>query len=270
MSENRGTDFIGDFISEFIRTCRNMPNTIEFAKEHRLWEGLMEYRWLSKLLFIMAIIIGLQLFSSAVDWWGSTIESNQLSISTLGDFAGTLFKGGYDLFVIGGLKYVVLILAEIVIFHFARRTLEIVTGNAVDNSFAAFITAQKRMVYVAVYSFVKESIYTIILGLILGILGLSFAKPASTFFIQCFFLGFAIVDNYNEIFHMTVKQSFEYTKKYAGVALAVGIPVYLIMLIPLIGTIAGPVMGAIVATITMNQLLVKDGAMEWVFEESTQ
>ena len=263
----QSADFLSDFVGDFVRTCRHMPNTVDFAKEHRLWEGLMAYRWLSKLLFILALILGLQLFSSALDWWGNTVEANQMSLLALGDLAGNLFKEGYDLFVIGGLKYVVLILAEIVIFHFARRTLEVVTGREVDHSFAAFVKAQKRMIYVAVYSFVKETFYTIIAGVILGILSLSFAKPGVTFLIQCFFLGFAIIDNYNEIFHMTLKQSFAYTKKYAGVALAIGIPVYLIMLVPLVGTIAGPVLGAIVATITMNELLKKDGPMDWVFEE---
>ena len=86
--------------------------------------------------------------------------------------------------------------------------MEIVTGDDVDSSFAAFMEAQKRMVRVAVFSFIMESFFSVVFNVGIGILGAEFIKPVGIFLIQCFFLGYAIIDNYNEIFHMTVKQSF--------------------------------------------------------------
>ena len=96
--------------------------------------------------------------------------------------------------------------------------------------------------------------------------GLTAFKPVVVLLIQSFFLGYAIIDNYNEIYHMTMKQSLLYTKQYLGVALTVGIGVYFIMLVPFIGTIAGPILGAVVATIAMHRLTERDQAMDWVFE----
>jgi len=145
--------------------------------------------------------------------------------------------------------------------------LEIITDHSVDNSFAAFVKAQKRMVVVVIFSYAMESFCSVLLGIGLGIINLETIKPIGVLLIQCFFLGFVIIDNYNEIFHMSVKQSFRYTKHYAGVALAIGIPVYLVMLMPILGTIAGPVIGAIVATVSMNQLLLKDNNMQLVLEQ---
>ena len=230
------------FIRDFRLTVRNYFDVISFGKEHKIWNGMMAYKWLGKLLLIAAIILSLQLFSSCLNWWEKTTSADAMSLVAIGGLMGNIFKEGYDLFVIGGLKYVVLILAEVVIFHFARRTFEIVTGDSVDSSFRAFVKAQKRMIGVAIYSFVMESILSILAGIGIGILGFSIMKPFIIFLIQCFFLGFAIVDNYNEIFDMTIKQSFRYTRRYAGVALAIGLPVYIVMLMPLLGTIAGPVL----------------------------
>ena len=113
------------------------------------------------MLVVFAIISGLLLINTVINWW--TQVPNQLNtLAELGSAIGSFFHKGYDLFVIGGLKYVVLILAEVVIFHFARRTLEVITGEDVDNSFQAFLGAQKRMMGIAVYSFIMESIYSVL------------------------------------------------------------------------------------------------------------
>ncbi|MEE9373501.1 MAG: EI24 domain-containing protein [Saprospiraceae bacterium] len=252
------------FIRDSVFTFRNLRGANRFAQKHELWKGIMNYKWLSKMLFVFAIIASIMLINSVMNWWNQ-MPNQMNSIAELGSIVGTMFKGGYDLFVIGGLKYVVLILVEVVIFHFARRTLEIVRGEEVDNSFSAFIKAQKRMIKVAIFSFLMESFYSIILKVATGVIGFSFIDPVGIFIIQCFFLGYAIIDNYNEIYHMTLKQSFKMTQKYAGVTLVIGIPVYIIMLMPLLGTIFGPILGAIAATITMNELVAKDGGMEWVY-----
>ncbi len=255
--------------SYFLRDCtitfHNLLNVNEFTRKNELWKGLMKYKWLSKMLFVFAIFASVLLIMSVVDWWSQTPDQVN-SLAELGSVASSLFKGGYDLFVIGGLKYVVLILAEVVIFHFARRSLEIVTNEEVDNSFEAFWIAQKRMVKVAIFSFIMESIYSLVFKLGTSIIGLGWINPAGIFLIQCFFLGYAIIDNYNEIFHLTLKQSFKVAQRYAGVALVIGIPVYLIMLMPLLGTILGPILGAIAATITMNKLVRIDGGLDWAYQ----
>ncbi len=64
---------------------------------------------------------------------------------------------------------------------------------------------------------------------------------------------------------MTIKQSFRYTMQYGTVAFLIGLVVYIIMLIPLAGTLMGPLLGAVVGTITMYELHQIDQNMDWVF-----
>ena len=100
----------------------------------------------------------------------------------------------------------------------------------------------------------------------LGIIGFTFLKPVATLLIQSYFLGFAIIDNYNELYHMDIKQSLNYANQYGGVTLIIGLSAYIMMLIPLVGTVAGPLIGAVVAALTMHELFLKDRNMAWVFE----
>ena len=253
------------FIRDSVLTTKHYTNVIEFTREHKLWKGITSYRWLSKLLILAGILLGLKFLSVCINWWQQ--EDSGLSLAGISGFFSSILTEGYELFVIGGFKYVILILLEVVIFHFSRRTLEVLSGEEVESSFDAFAKAQIRMIGVSVYSFIMESIFSILAGIALSILGLGVMKALVVWFIQCYFLGFAIVDNYNEIYGMTLKQSARYTWNYAGVALSTGVIVYILMLMPLIGIILGPLTGAIAATITMYQLGERDQKLELVFEE---
>jgi uncharacterized protein (DUF697 family) len=254
------------FVRDAVLTGKHYTNVLEFTRAHRLWQGITSYRWLSKLLILAGVLLGLKFLSVCINWWQQN-ENGGLSLAGITGFFGSVLSEGYELFVIGGFKYVILILLEVVIFHFSRRTLEVLSGEEVESSFDAFAKAQIRMIGVSVYSFIMESIFSIIAGIALGILGMSFIKALVIWFIQCYFLGFAIVDNYNEIYGMTLKQSARYTWNYAGVALSTGVIVYILMIVPVIGTILGPLTGAVAATITMYQLGEKDQKLALAFDE---
>ena len=145
----------------------------------------------------------------------------------------------------------ILILLEIVIFHFARKTLQAFTGEEQKANLKAFIDAQVRMFQVVIFCFVMELIISIFLKIGFSILSIKWLLPVALLIVQCFFLGFAIIDNYNEIYKMTIKQSFKFTQQYIGVALAVGVVVYMLMLLPLVGTVLAPLLGAVVSTICL-------------------
>lgn len=247
-------------------TIANFHGLSNFIRENQIWNGLTKYTWLSKFLMLVGIIGGIAFIRFVFNYWSAAPDISTQSLAGFGTTLGNFFVEGYDLFIIGGLKYVILILMEVVIFHFARRTIEIKTGEDIDTSLKAFIEAQIRMVKVVFYSYLMESIVTfLVVKLAFSMLGLHFLDPVATLLIQSYFLGFAVIDNYNEIYHMTIKQSFKYTQQYAAVALIVGLVVYIIMMLPLLGTLLGPLIGAVVGAMTMYELHQIDQNMAWVF-----
>ena len=94
-----------------------------------------------------------------------------------------------------------------------------------------------------------------LLSVFFGIFGvIDFIEPVAVLAAQCYFLGFAVVDNYNEQFGLTIKESIAYSWQYLGVVLALGLFFYIMLLIPIVGTIAGPCIAAVAVCVIMFKL----------------
>lgn len=248
------------FIRDFILTIKNYRTVFPFIKANQLWKGVFSYSWVSQFLLVIGALISLKFGGMFNDWYENT---QAMSISAFGSLLQETVSEGYNLFVMGSYKYLILILLEVVIFHFARKTLEALTGDEADSSLQDFIKAQVRMIKVVAFSFIMETIFSFATNLVIAnIFGYEMVAQVLTFFIQCFFLGFAVVDNYNEIYELTIKQSFKLTQQYAGVAIGVGIVIYVLMLVPVLGAVLAPLLGAVTATMTMHELNKEDDSLE--------
>lgn len=242
--------------SQFFYSIVAIPRSIRFFRQHRLWEGFWRYGWVSRLLIFVAVILGLRFVMILWNKVFSTHVNDPLAtVMNMGVAMKDFVVEGYSFLFFGSMKYIILILVEVIVFHVCRRTLELLTGKESEADFKSFVKAQTRMIKVAVRSWVLEVIATVILSIIFGIFGwLDFLEPVLIFGIQCYFLGFALVDNYNEQFGLSIKDSAKYTKGYAGIALGIGLVLNILFLIPIIGPIAAPILGAVTVTIVMYEL----------------
>ncbi|MEL6923937.1 MAG: EI24 domain-containing protein [Bacteroidota bacterium] len=245
------------FFRDFTTTIQNYRDVLPFIRKHQLWKGLGHYGWAINLMIIVGALLGLKLFDFFSDWY-SQLSAEGLSIAAMGSMMSNLASEGYELFVMGGFKYVILIVLEIVIFHFARITHEKLSGEKADASLRSFVHAQVRMIKVTFYCFVMETVFSAIAKGLLGAFDMGFFEYFLILLIQCYFMGFAVIDNYNEIYKLSIKESARYTRIYSGVALGIGFVFYVLMLLPVLGTVLAPLLGAVVATITMYQLEEKD------------
>ena len=246
-----------------IDSSRTAP---KFIRQHRLWEGFRSYKWFVKGMIIIAIILGLDFITSIPDLFSGDDQDAQNN--GLGLF-GTLTSNALnvDSYMNGSFKYLILIGIEIIIFHFTRRAMMVVTGDHIPTDFNTFIGAEKRMIKVAIFSFFMETLFRFLFNTTLSFFGVSGLEMIVLFGIQSYYLGFAIVDNYNELFDMTIKQSHRYTWQYAPVALITGAIINVMMKIPIIGVIAGPVICAVIATLTMHHLANLELDRSWVYVE---
>lgn len=245
-----------ELIPQFVHTLRSHITAVRFTRKHKLWEGFWRYGWVSKMLILIALFIGLKFFGIFMKWINQFREadSEEMMVVVSGMFTD-FYNSGYAELFSGGTKYFMLILLEVIIFHMCRRTLEILNGKyEAALGFNDFIKAQIRMLKVGLYSWVLEIVVAALAGVGLGIFGISFLEDGIVFIAQCYFLGWAVVDNYNEQFGLTINESLKYTSQYFGIALAVGAVLYIIMLIPIAGPIVGPIIAAVTATIVMYDL----------------
>lgn len=255
-----------NLLLQFRLTIIKHVEAIQFIRDHKLWVGAGNYGWVAKFLIVVGLILSLKFFTIFQEWLSKAKGGSPMAVmSSMGSLAQDMALKGYQMFSGGSMKYVVLILLEVLIFHFCRRTLEIKTGRRSDPSLKAFIDAQVRMFKVNIRSFILEKVIVALIGVALGIIFFTkFLTGPATFFIQCYFIGFAIFDNYTEQFHLSIKESSKLSLQYLGVVLAIGLVLFVVMHIPIVGTLLGPIVGAV--TLTLAMLEVSDLHLRPVIE----
>jgi len=241
---------------QFRVTISKHLEAVFFIREYRVWEGFWSYGWVIRALIVIGILISVKFLSIIFNWyWEADASTASAALSSLGTLFSKIGSEGFNFIFMGGMKYIVLILLEIVIFHVSRQTLSILLKEDSQASLDAFIKAQIRMIKISGRSWVLETIATFIIKLAFGIFGfLGFLKPVLIFAVHCYYVGFAILDNYHEQFGMSIRDSARYARNFVGVALGVGMILQIIMLVPVVGTVVGPFIGAVAVTLAMYQL----------------
>ena len=243
------------YIRQFLNTIFTFLEVPTFIRENRLWSGFFEHKFVTLVLFIAGGLFSWHLLGLTRDWWNQLDVHDPLEAGLQAThLVRNLAVGGYDFMFAGAYKYLVLILMELAIFHMSLRTHAILDGSQVQLTPGIFLNAQKRMIKVAIFTFVMELMVSIIIKIAFSIAGLDMLKTIALFLTQCFFLGFAMVDNYNEIHRLEIKESYKHTLNFAGVAIGIGLVLYVLILVPVVGPFLGPLVGAIAATLIMHEL----------------
>jgi len=244
------------YFEQFIFTLKKHRDAIDFIYKHRIWEGFWKYGWVAKLLVVIGVIIGMKFLSVIFSWFTQADTSDPIAvISSVGSLMGQMAEEGYEFLFLGGMKYIMMIILEIVVFHVCRRTTAILTGQDSQASFDAFVKAQVRMIKVVIRCYIMEMIATILLKIFFGIFGfVDFLQPAFVFGVQCYYLGFVVMDNYFEQFSLSIKESVKYAQNFIGVALAIGLLLQGMFSIPIAGAIAGPFISAVAVTLVLFEL----------------
>ncbi len=247
-----------EVLRHFQVTLRKHVKAYSFIRKHKVWKGFWEYGWVAKILMVLAVLAGLKFLQIYFQWLSEAYQSDPLTaISSMGGMMWKAVTEEYRFFFAGGMKYMIVIFMEIVIYHVSRRTVKILTGKEEEASFNNFIKAQIRMIKVSFQSWILEIVFTTLVGILLSMpfIGiLDFLKPVIIFGIQCFFLGFALMDNYSEQFDLSIGKSLKYSRQYFGIALGTGLVLQIFLGIPGIGPLAGPFLSAVAVSLAMYEL----------------
>ena len=224
-----------DQIKEAIIHLKSAP---AFIQEHKLWHGYWEASWTAKVSIVLGALITLLFISNIGSGINQLISPDPnvdgMSLATMTD----------TLFLDGGVKYILLILLEMLIFHFSVKTIDVLKGTKTETSASEFMNAQIRMIKVSLRSYILE----IILGTILGIFLGGIFELFSLFLLQAYFIGFAFMDNYYEQYNIKIRESAKYIREHAVAAIVIGIVGYVLFAMPLVGALLGPFICAVAAT----------------------
>jgi hypothetical protein len=241
-----------DFIHQFLLSLLMHRTAAEFIKEHKPWRGMDRLGWIVWVMVGAGAILSYQYFRDFYHVVEEVTNSQQpLTASLASVISLEKFQWALD----GGRKYLVMIVMELVVFYFIQKTLEIRIGRKPELTTKAFIDAEIRIFKVTLLAWILETIARfLIVNLALGILGFNSLEKPVGFLIQCYFLGFSMIDNYHECFDLKVANSEKRTRRAAiGVAIATGLVAQIIMVIPGIGAVIATMLGAVAATLAMER-----------------
>ncbi len=252
------SEYAYQFIRQLMLGLIGHVEAFRFLRAERPWRGIWRYRWAVMLLGGMALVVGLLFLSELVAFLQVAPEAvaaqGAVSEAGIGKSLPALEWEQFEWVMGNGYKYLVLIFLEILVFHVTRQTLELRTGIETDSSFRAFLHAEWRMIRVALRSWIGESITIILVNIALSVVLLGWLKGLASFFIQCYYIGLAFMDNYNEVYGDSISESIQNTRKVAGAAVAVGVVAYWLMYLPLVGVVLATLSGAVAATLVLLRL----------------
>jgi len=239
-------------IHEFFYTLLAFPRAWRFMRNHRLWEGLRQYGWVARALVAIGVLGAAYVIFEAIDWFGSHSDAPLSAMMSSESLFVLWFTELTESFSEGLLNWVTLVLLEVVIYHFMRRTLKIILKKNVENAhtFKPFLDAQVRMIIVSAVAVVTE-------GLILNVVEMindGWLFWVISLFIRSTMLGYVIADNYNEQFGLSIDQSRKNLYRgYIGICFGLGLPLLLMLKVPLFGTVLGPLVTSVTAAIVLRE-----------------
>jgi hypothetical protein len=241
-----------EYLNQFAITLVMHRTAYEFIREKKPWRGMDRFGWMLVAIIGAGALLSYQFFK---EFYHVIEEVQQSQMSFSASVANAFSLEKLQWAMQGSRKYLIMIVMELVVFYFIQKTLEIRIGRKPELTTKAFIDAEFRIIGSTVLAFVLETIAKVVVVKIgLGIIGFDFLDKPVSFLIQCYFLGFALIDNYHECFDLKLKESELRTRKTAvGVAVATGLVAQLLMYVPLVGAAIATMLGAVTATLAMER-----------------
>ena len=245
---------IKEFAEQFRYTVMTIDDAWFFIKKHKVWSGFWRYGWVSRFLIVIAFILGLEMIANISDiikaLWST--DNGAQAFAEMGSMSKAYIDQAWNFVKGGNSQFVLMVLVEVLIFHACRESLIILGAQVDDASFKRFIRAQIRMIKVVLYAWVLNKLIGISFEVFFGFFPMvDFLQSTILYLVESFFLGLVIMDNFNEQFGLTIKESIRFCRGYIGVGLAVGLLVNVLMYIPIVGFIVAPLMAAVVTTIVL-------------------
>jgi len=242
-----------------LNMLESVIETIPFIRENKIWKGFFENKWVATVSIMVSVLFSYWLMSDIFSTNAIVLSSiDAVDLSEQGaSIKDNIKEASKGEALSSGSRYLLLILLEVIIFHFSVKTLSLLTNNTSYPKFKNFITAEKRMMKLLIISFIKGLLASIILGIVLSIIGLGDLTSFMMFFVYSYFMGYAFIDNYNEQFDINIKDSLLKVRQHVGAATLLGAVVTGLMYFPVVGPFFAPLFGAVAGTIYSHKYQVQ-------------
>jgi len=278
-------------LSQIIEAWQILWDTPAFIKKHQLWKGFLDHKWIMIVTILIMGTLSVTLYNDIHNYFNPPASEVAIDIPTEEldkdiqaleaaalnspeDVREQLeaekksllekkeqLKAEHKPLFSGSYKFLILILLEIMIFHFSVGTNNILKRKNRILTMKEFYLAQIRMMLVMGHKWIFGLLMYILVSIVCGILSISYLTNFIMFFVYSFFLGFAFLDNYLEQYHFTIQRSSKHIQSHFGAATVFGVFASIGMSIPVIGPILVPFICAVAATIYGHEMKMEEAVV---------
>ena len=245
-------------LKEIIIAIQSYIEAHRFIVKHRLWKWIL----------VPGIIYAILFFTGIILFWNSSDSAIQhlLNITGLGKWMNAI-EGGWlkFLFIFGQVilklvlmllffslfKYLFLIIGSPLFAYLSEKTEAIMEGKEFPFSFAQLIKDAVRGIRLAFRNALWQTVYTVSILILSFIPVVGWFTPFFALLIECYYLGFSMLDYSSERNKLSTSQSIAFIGKHKGLAIGNGIVFYLMHMIIVVGWILAPSYAVIAATLSL-------------------
>lgn len=148
-------------------------------------------------------------------------------------------------------KYLFLIIGSPLFAYLSEKTEAIIEGKDFPFSFSQLIKDIIRGIRLALRNTLWQTVYTVSILILSFIPLLGWFTPLIAILIECYYLGFSMLDYSCERNKLSTSQSIAFIGKHKGLAIGNGIVFYLMHLVIIVGWILAPSYAVIAATLSL-------------------
>ena len=244
-------------LKEIIVAIQAYLQAHRFIVKHRLWKWIL----LPGILYAIMFCAGIYLFwissGQAIDTLFSitglknrvyTIEASWIKFLFI--FGQVILQLILLLFYFSLFKYLFLIIGSPLFAYLSEKTEAIMDGRNFPFSFSQMLKDIARGIKLALRSALWQTVYTLSILLLTFIPFIGWFTPLIALLIECYYLGFSMLDYSCERNRLSAPQSIEFIGRHKGLAIGNGLVFYLMHIVPVAGWILAPSYAVIAATIS--------------------
>jgi CysZ protein len=244
-------------LKDIIIAIQSYLEAHRFIVKHRLWKWILIPGFLYSILFCAGIYLFWISSGQAIDSlfsitglkkWMYTIEGSWLKFLFI--FGQVILQLVLLLFYFSLFKFLFLIIGSPLFAYLSEKTEAIMEGRDFPFSFAQLLNDIARGIKLALRNALWQTVYTLSILILSFIPFVGWFTPLIALIIECYYLGFAMLDYSCERNKLSTSQSIEFIGKHKGLAVGNGIVFYLMHAIIIVGWILAPSYAVVAATIS--------------------
>ena len=245
-------------LKDIIIAIQSYYQAHQFIVKHRLWKWIFIPGIIYALLFCGCIYLFWISSGNAIDSllsitglkkWMYTMEGSWLKFLFI--FGQVILQLLLLLFYFSLFKFLFLIIGSPLFAYLSEKTEAIMEEKDFPFSVAQLLKDMARGIKLALRNAVWQTVYTISILIVSFIPFFGWFTPLFALLIECYYLGFSMLDYSCERNKLSASQSIVFIGKHKGLAIGNGMVFYLMHTVLIVGWILAPSYAVIAATISI-------------------